>query len=136
MTEAMLAIDDLTITFPGGKGQLPWQRQPDVRAVQNASIRIHPGETLGLVGESGSGKTTIGRAILRFIKPSGGSIRLGDFDVTSFGRSVPAEYRRAVQVVFQDPFGSFNSASISIVGLSSARRCQLVLKCSLPFSER
>ncbi|MCL4123575.1 UNVERIFIED_CONTAM: hypothetical protein GTU68_042009 [Idotea baltica] len=84
MTEPLLKIDDLTITFPGGKGQWPWQRQPDVRAVQNASIQIAPGETLGLVGESGSGKTTIGRAVLQFIKPVGGSIRLGEFDVTGF----------------------------------------------------
>ncbi len=112
MTEPMLEISDLTITFPGGKGQLPWQRQPDVRAVQGASLSIAPGETLGLVGESGSGKTTIGRAILRFIKPSGGAIRLGEFDVTQFGRSVPPEYRRAVQVVFQDPVGSLNPSMV------------------------
>lgn len=108
----LLEIDDLTITFPGGKGAVPWQRMPEVRAVQGASIKIRPGETLGLVGESGSGKTTIGRAILRFIKPAGGSIRLGDLDVTSFGRKVPPEYRRAVQVVFQDPVGSLNPSMV------------------------
>jgi oligopeptide/dipeptide ABC transporter ATP-binding protein len=112
MTEPLLEIDDLTITFPGGKGQWPWERQPDVRAVQNATLRIDPGETLGLVGESGSGKTTIGRAVLRFINPAGGSIRLGEFDVTGFGRSVPAAYRRAVQVVFQDPVGSLNPSMV------------------------
>ncbi|MGI9611980.1 MAG: ABC transporter ATP-binding protein [Acidimicrobiales bacterium] len=112
MTEPLLEIDDLTITFPGGKGQWPWERQPDVRAVQNATLRIDPGETLGLVGESGSGKTTIGRAVLRFIKPAGGSIRLGEFDVTDFGRSVPPAYRRAVQVVFQDPVGSLNPSMV------------------------
>ena len=112
MTEPLLEIDDLTITFPGGKGQWPWQRQPDVRAVQHASLSIAPGETLGLVGESGSGKTTIGRAVLRFIRPVGGTIRLGEFDVTGFGRSVPAPYRRAVQVVFQDPVGSLNPSMV------------------------
>lgn len=112
MAEPLLKIDDLTITFPGGKGQWPWQRQPDVRAVQGASLQIEPGETLGLVGESGSGKTTIGRAILRFIKPVGGSIELGDFSVTSFGRSVPKGFRRAVQVVFQDPVGSLNPSMV------------------------
>ena len=112
MTEPLLEIDDLTITFPGGKGQWPWERQPDVRAVQHATLRIDPGETLGLVGESGSGKTTIGRAVLRFINPAGGSIRLGEFDVTGFGRSVPAAYRRAVQVVFQDPVGSLNPSMV------------------------
>lgn len=108
MSEPLLEVDDLTITFPGGRGALPWQKLPDVRAVQHASLRINAGESLGLVGESGSGKTTIGRAILRFIQPAGGTIRLGDFDVTSMGRSTPLEYRRAVQVVFQDPVGSLN----------------------------
>ncbi len=112
MTEPLLQIDDLTITFPGGKGQWPWQRQPDVRAVQNANLSIRPGETLGLVGESGSGKTTIGRAVLRFIRPAAGAIRLGDFDVTGFGRSVPPAFRRAVQVVFQDPVGSLNPSMV------------------------
>lgn len=108
----LLEIQDLTITFPGGKGQWPWQRQPDVRAVQGASLSIASGETLGLVGESGSGKTTIGRAVLQFIQPAGGTIRLGDFDVTGFGRSVPSDYRRAVQVVFQDPVGSLNPSML------------------------
>ncbi len=112
MTEPVLQVDDLTITFPGGRGQWPWQRQPDVRAVQHASFAIAPGETLGLVGESGSGKTTIGRAILRFIEPAGGSVRLDEFEVTSFGRSVPKGFRRAVQVVFQDPVGSLNPSMV------------------------
>jgi oligopeptide/dipeptide ABC transporter ATP-binding protein len=118
MTDPVLAVDDLTITFPGGRGKWPWQRQPDVRAVQNASFSIAPGETLGLVGESGSGKTTIGRAILRFIEPAGGAIRLGPFDITGFGRSVPKPFRRAVQVVFQDPVGSLNPSMVvgDIVG--------------------
>ncbi len=109
MTERpLLEISDLAITFPGGRGQWPWQRQSDVKAVQGASLSIGRGETLGLVGESGSGKTTIGRAVLQFIQPASGTIRFGDFDVTGFGRSVPAAYRRAVQVVFQDPVGSLN----------------------------
>jgi oligopeptide/dipeptide ABC transporter ATP-binding protein len=108
MVEPLLKIQDLTITFPGGQGALPWQKQPDVRAVQHIDLEIVPGETLGLVGESGSGKTTIGRAILRFIEPASGTIRLGDFDVTGFGRKTPPAYRRAVQVVFQDPVGSLN----------------------------
>ncbi len=134
MTQPLLEIDDLTITFPGGRGALPWQRLPDVRAVQHASLKIDAGESLGLVGESGSGKTTIGRTILRFIQPASGSIRLGDFDVTGMGRTTPLEYRRAVQVVFQDPVGSLNPSMevgeligepLSIhFGLSSADRAK------------
>ena len=112
MTEPLLDIDGLTIVFPGGRGQLPWQRRPDVRAVQGASLTVGVGETVGLVGESGSGKTTLGRAVLRFLTPADGTIRLGDFDVTGFGRSVPAAYRNAVQVVFQDPVGSLNPSMV------------------------
>ena len=112
MSEPLLEIEDVTITFPGGRGAWPWQRRPDVRAVQEASLSIEPGETLGLVGESGSGKTTIGRAILSFLRPASGRIRLGEFDVTSFGRRAPAAYRRAVQVVFQDPVGSLNPSMV------------------------
>lgn len=108
----LLEIDDLTIVFPGGRGALPWQKLPDVRAVQNVSLTIEHGETLGLVGESGSGKTTIGRAILTFIEATSGSIRLGDFDVTGFAGRAPQQYRRAVQVVFQDPVGSLNPSML------------------------
>jgi len=109
---ALLEINDLTIVFPGGRGSLPWQKLPDVRAVQGLSLKIAEGETLGLVGESGSGKTTVARAVLRFIEPASGSIRLGDFDVTGFGRSTPLDYRKAVQIVFQDPVGSLNPSMI------------------------
>lgn len=112
MNKPLLEIEDLSITFPGGRGALPWQRLPDVRAVQHVSLSVDRGETVGLVGESGSGKTTIGRAILQFIRPAGGTIRLGDFDVTGFGRSIPKPYRKAVQVVFQDPVGSLNPSML------------------------
>jgi len=112
MSEPLLEIDDLTIVFPGGRGNLPWQKLPDVRAVQNVSLQVMEGETLGLVGESGSGKTTVARAVLRFIKPEGGTIRLGDFDLASFGRQTPLDYRKAVQVVFQDPVGSLNPSML------------------------
>ena len=112
MSESLLEIDDLTIVFPGGRGTLPWQKLPDVRAVQGLSLKLAEGETLGLVGESGSGKTTVARAVLRFIDPASGTIRLGDFDVTGFGRSTPLDYRKAVQIVFQDPVGSLNPSMI------------------------
>jgi oligopeptide/dipeptide ABC transporter ATP-binding protein len=116
--ETVLEIQDLSVTFPGGRGLMPWQRLPDVRAVQNVSLSIARGDTLGLVGESGSGKTTIGRAVLRFISPCAGRIRVGDFEVTEFGRKVPRSFRRAVQVVFQDPVGSLNPSMVvgDIVG--------------------
>lgn len=107
---SLLEISDLSVVFPGGRGALPWQKLPEVHAVQGASLSIERRESVGLVGESGSGKTTLGRAILRFIQPAAGSIRLGEFDVTGFGRRTPSAYRQAVQVVFQDPVGSLNPA--------------------------
>ena len=109
--DTILRVEDLNVEFPAGRGRT-------VYAVSGISFDIAKGETLGLVGESGSGKTTVARAILRFINPESGSIRLGDFDVTGFGRSTPLEYRKAVQVVFQDPVGSLNPSMVvgDIVG--------------------
>lgn len=107
MSEVLL-LDDLSVTFGSSRRSPLGRRRNVVRAVQHASLSVGDGESLGLVGESGSGKSTIGRAILRFLEPSGGTIRLGDVDVTAFGRSVPRSYRRDVQIVFQDPFGSLN----------------------------
>ncbi|WP_395160717.1 oligopeptide/dipeptide ABC transporter ATP-binding protein [Ilumatobacter sp.] len=86
--------------------------------MQSVSLTIGAGETVGLVGESGSGKSTVGRAILHLLRPDSGTIRLADFDVTAFGRREPDGYRRAVQVVFQDPVASLNPAMVvgQIVG--------------------
>ena len=109
---AMLDIRDLSITFPGAAGLLPGKRGPDVRAVVDASLHVGEQETVGLVGESGSGKTTIGKGVLRFVRAAAGTIRLGDNDVTGFGRKVPKSYRRQVQVVFQDPVASLNPSII------------------------
>jgi oligopeptide/dipeptide ABC transporter ATP-binding protein len=110
--EPLLDIGHLSITFPGGGGMLPWRQGADVRAVVDASLHVGQRETVGLVGESGSGKTTIGRGVLRFVRAAGGSIRLGGFDVTGFGRKVPKSYRRQVQIVFQDPVASLNPSII------------------------
>src|SRR4051794_32745540 len=111
-TAPLLDIRDLSITFPGPRGFLPGKRGPDIRAVVDASLHVGQRETVGLVGESGSGKTTIGKGVLRFVRAAAGTIRLGDNDVTGFGRKVPHAYRRQVQVVFQDPVASLNPSIV------------------------
>lgn len=104
--DPLLQVSDLRVTFPGRRSM--FVRSPDVRAVDGVSFTIAPGETLGLVGESGSGKSTVGRALLRFIEPDDGDIEFDGTQLRSFGRRTPDSYRRAVQVVFQDPYASLN----------------------------
>ena len=79
-------------------------------AVNDVSFKIHKGEIVGLVGESGSGKSTVAKLVTRLIRPSGGSIHLdGENKRVTESRNVPLQYRKDVQMVFQDPFGSLNS---------------------------
>ena len=81
-----------------------------IDVVKNISFQIYPGEIIGLVGESGSGKSTIAKLIARLIRPTSGNILLnGNNKKVSEAQKVPLEYRKQVQLVFQDPFGSLNS---------------------------
>ncbi|WP_042225293.1 ABC transporter ATP-binding protein [Oceanobacillus manasiensis] len=80
-----------------------------LKAVDDISLSINKGETLGIVGESGSGKSTLGRVILKLIDATEGSILYKDTNITSMKRNQFRPYRRNMQMVFQDPFGSLNS---------------------------
>ncbi|MGO4248959.1 ATP-binding cassette domain-containing protein [Micrococcaceae bacterium Sec5.1] len=103
MTTPLLNVKDLRVAFKG-RGFRP----REVEVLHGVSLTIAEGETLGVVGESGSGKTTIGRAVLGLVKPSGGRITFRGSDIT---HATPKERRtlsKDIQVVFQDPYTSLN----------------------------
>ena len=87
----------------------PWARaRPGVRAVDGVSFAVRRGEILGLVGESGCGKSTLSRAILGLDAAQRGTIRVNGEDLAGADKAARRRFRRAIQVVFQDPYGSFN----------------------------
>jgi ABC-type oligopeptide transport system ATPase subunit len=100
----LLRIESLRKTYAAGGG---WSRKR-VAALNNVSLRVEHGKTLGLVGESGSGKSTLGKCVLGLIKPDGGSIRFDGAEVAGLRGRARAEFRRRVQPVFQDPYGSLD----------------------------
>jgi oligopeptide/dipeptide ABC transporter ATP-binding protein len=106
-TRPLLAVRDLTKHFPIKKG-LFGRVAGQVRAVDGVSFDVAPSETLALVGESGCGKSTTGRAILRLIEPTSGSVVFDGQDVLALGSADLRKLRRRMQIVFQDPFSSLN----------------------------
>ncbi|HPD54837.1 MAG TPA: ATP-binding cassette domain-containing protein, partial [Bacteroidia bacterium] len=106
-TEPILRVDHLNTWFPIRKG-LFGKTNDYVRAVDDVSLVVHPGETLGLVGESGCGKTTLGRSILRLIEPTSGSVHFKGTDFLAFQGEELRRMRRHIQIIFQDPYSSLN----------------------------
>lgn len=106
-TEPILRVDHLNTWFPIRKG-LFGKTNDYVRAVDDVSLVVHPGETLGLVGESGCGKTTLGRSILRLIEPTSGSVHFKGTDFLALQGEELRRMRRHIQIIFQDPYSSLN----------------------------
>jgi peptide/nickel transport system ATP-binding protein len=103
----ILEIKNLKTYFPIDGG-LFRRKKEYVKAVDDVSFEVYPGETLGLVGESGCGKTTLGRTILRLIEPTEGSIKFEGKELTDFSSSELRTLRKDVQIIFQDPYSSLN----------------------------
>lgn len=103
----LLDIRDLHTWYPI-RGGFFGRARGYVRAVDGVSLQVHAGETVGLVGESGCGKSTLARTLLLLEKPQSGSVQLDGRDIFTLNATARRAYRRAVQVVFQDPFAALN----------------------------
>jgi peptide/nickel transport system ATP-binding protein len=107
METPLLQVESLRVYFPVRKGF--FSRTTDfVRAVDDVSFSIYPGETVGLVGESGCGKTTLGRALLRLTEPTGGRILFEGTDLAQLPAGKLRQRRREFQLIFQDPYAALN----------------------------
>ena len=104
---SLLEVKNLKVHFPVKHGLFSRVKSA-VKAVDDVSFSIEPGETLGLVGESGCGKTTLGRAIVKLVEPTSGNVLFAERDIAKLtGRELRA-VRRGLQMIFQDPVGSLN----------------------------
>jgi peptide/nickel transport system ATP-binding protein len=105
--QPILSLKNIQTYFPIRKG-LFGKTTDYVKAVDDVSFDVYPGETLGLVGESGCGKTTLGRTILRLVEPTGGNIFFKGKDITHIPTKELRELRKDIQIIFQDPYSSLN----------------------------
>ena len=104
----LVEVEHLKLYFPIKKGVLIDRTIGYVHAVDDVTLTLNEGETLGIVGESGSGKSTLARCIVRLLTPTEGTLRYRGQDITHLGRRALEPLRREAQIVFQDPVSSLN----------------------------
>jgi len=151
--QVLVEVKDLKMFFPVTEGVFIQTEVATVKAVNGVSFQIKKGETLGLVGESGCGKTTTGRCILQLEKATSGEINYQGTDLTRLDSQELIEFRKKIQIIFQDPFSSLNprmtigeiiSEPMKVHGIipdateRRARVLELLTKCGLKtnFAER
>jgi peptide/nickel transport system ATP-binding protein len=106
--QPLVSLRNLTKYFPIKQGIIFQREVGRVHAVEDVSLDIHPGETIGLVGESGCGKSTTARLITRLLDPTSGTIEFEGQDISTISQKKLRPLRREMQMVFQDPFASLN----------------------------
>lgn len=106
MADPILQLKDLKVYFYVNGGL--FKKKDIVKAVDGISLDVYPGETVGLVGESGCGKSTTGRAIVKINQPTAGQIFVDGKDITKIKGNELKEFKRDVQMIFQDPYASLN----------------------------
>ncbi|MGD1843655.1 MAG: ABC transporter ATP-binding protein [Thermonemataceae bacterium] len=107
MRPAILEVNNLKKYFPLKKNWLSRHREY-VKAVDDVSFKVYPGETLGLVGESGCGKTTLGRLLLRLLEPTSGEVTFQGENILTLKGNEMRRLRKDMQIIFQDPYSSLN----------------------------
>ena len=107
MSEYLLEVRDLKKWFPVKK-RAPFEERRYVKAVNGVSFGVKAGETLGIVGESGCGKSTLGRTMIKLLEPTGGQILYDGGDITGCGERSMRQYRKRIQIMFQDPYASLD----------------------------
>ena len=106
MEEPILKVEGLSTFFPVGGGL--FGKKQEVKAVNDVSFEVMENETFGLVGESGCGKSTLGRTLVKIYEPTAGKITFMGKDITKLHGSEVPEFRRNMQMIFQDPYASLN----------------------------
>src|SRR5262245_21912803 len=105
--EPLVEVEHLTKHFPVRQGVFA-RAKGVVHAVEDVTLTVNRGETLGIVGESGCGKSTTARLMLRLLDPTGGTIKFEGQDITTLSQRDLRPLRRQMQIVFQDPYASLN----------------------------